>query len=181
MTDKGKSTDVEAAPLAPQERAFRYQLKTLTLEIELINKTIARFDEHTRATRNWAIVTWAGSIAVCLGSKELRPYIIITVALPILFWLIDARWTALLRAFLYRQNKISEFLNDSRFCQSFERNQLVDFKLLDPRGRQYKGTAEYEQYVSFRRVMTKYAEVSVFYFGLTLISIGVGLLFMITR
>jgi uncharacterized membrane protein len=181
MTDNTKTSNIEAAPETPKEKAFKYQLDILKVEIDTINKTIARCDEHTRATRNWAIVTWAGSIALGLGSKDLRQYIILTVVLPILFWLIDARWTSVLRAFLFRQNKISEFLNDSQFSQSFEQKQLIGFKLLDPKGRQYKSTTEYKQYVNFWGAMTKYAEVSVLYIGLALISIGVGLFFIIVR
>lgn len=177
-TANAMTSNPETIPETSREEAFKYQLEILKVEINIINETIARCDEHTRATRNWAIITWAGSIALALGSKDLRQYIILTAVLPIFFWLIDTRWTSVLRAFLFRRNKISEFLNDIRFFQSFEQKQLIEFSVLDPQGRQYKPILEYRQYINFRRAMTKYAEVSVFYIGLTLISIGVGLLFI---
>jgi hypothetical protein len=179
MANTKTTPDETANADASRKRVFEYQLDILKVEIDVINQTIARFDEHTRATRNWAIVTWAGSIAISLGNQDLRKYIILTAILPIVFWFVDARWTNLIRAFLYRMNKISEFLNDDRFVRSVEQQRLIDFTLLDPRGKQYKKTLEYKKSVNFLRAALKYAEVSIFYLGLTLISIGLGSFFLL--
>jgi hypothetical protein len=154
-----------------KEQAFEFQMELLKVEIDLINQTIARFDEHTRATRNWAIVTWTGSIALVLGNADLRKYIILTAVLPALFWLIDARWTTLLRRFLYRLDNISEFLNGTGLSESFKQQRLVDFIVLDPRGKQYKGTKEFAKAVNLLRSALRYGKVSAFYFGLMIISI----------
>lgn len=47
----------------------------LEKEIDTINDIIARMDGITQATKNWAIVTWAGSIALALSKPELLQYI----------------------------------------------------------------------------------------------------------
>jgi hypothetical protein len=164
-----------------KDQAFNYQLEMLKTEIGIINQTIARFDEHARATRNWAVVTWAGSIAIALGNQDLRQYIVLTGILPIIFWLIDARWTSVLRGFLYRQKKVSEFLNDPKYAQSFKEKHLIDFKLLDPKGRQYENNTDYKKSVSLWGAMWKYGEVTFLYFGLMLISVGLGLFFIFVK
>jgi len=51
----------------PQMESFKYQLELLKLEIQSINETIGRIDKITQEAKNWAIVTWAGSIAIALG------------------------------------------------------------------------------------------------------------------
>ena len=172
---RGAMSKTDAADANSHDvQAFEFQLKLLEIEVDLINKAIARLDEHTRATRNWAIVTWTGSIALSLSDVTLRQYTIFTAILPVLFWLIDARWTALLRRFLYRLDRITEFLNGSGLVESFRMQRLVDFVVLDPRGRQYKGTKDFSKKTSVLRSALRYGEVSAFYFGLMIISIVLG-------
>lgn len=172
------SNEKEEKEKGHKEQAFEFQVELLKVEIDLINQTITRFDEHTRATRNWAIVIWTGSIVLALGDADLRKYVILTAILPVLFWLIDARWTTLLRRFLYRLDKISEFLNSVGLAESFKQQRLVDFIVLDPRGKQYKGTKEFAKKANILRSALRYGEVSTFYFGLMIISIILGLFFL---
>jgi hypothetical protein len=173
-------------PQDSQEEAFKFQLEMIKMEIDFISQGLARFDENGRQTKYWAIITWAGSIALALGQglvqgqQDFRRYIIFTAIIPLVFWLVDSRWTSLIRAFVYRLDKISEFLNDPRFIQSFERRQLVGFTLLDPRARQYRKSDEYKKTVTFWRALMAYREVSVFYLGLAGISLAVGAFFICT-
>lgn len=162
----------------PVQESFQYQLDLLKMEIGIIDKAIARLDEINHHHKNWAILTWAGSIAVGLGQADLRRYIILTAVLPILFWIITARWASFVRGFIFREDKISQFLNDGRLLESFKQKRLVDFTLLDPRGFQHKMTDEYKQKVNIWRSL-KYPEISILYLGMVFMSIAVGLFFIL--
>jgi len=116
--------------------SFKYQLDCLKSEIELIDRAIARFDGITQTTKNWAIVTWTGSIAIALGQVDLRKYIIFTAVLPLLFWFVDAWWRHLQKRSVFRQTA-----------------------------------------TRMRRAL-RYKEISLFYGGLAVISLAVGLLFL---
>ena len=152
-------------------KSFNYQLEFLKLEFDSINKTIARIDDIAGKVKNWAIVTWAGGIALSLGHKELTKYILLTGIVPILFYYVDAWWRRIQRSFIFRVNKISEFLNDQRLLQSFEQQRLIDFRLLDVRSKHHANTKEYQVFTSVWRTR-RFRELSVFYVGLTLISVG---------
>ena len=166
MTDKEESAN----------QAFKFQLEMFKQEIDTINRTISRFDEHARATRNWAIVTWAGSIALILGENTLHNYLYVTAFVPLLFWLVDARWVSSLRKFLYRQSKISEFLNSDIYWKSFEEKKVLNFTVYDPSGSRYKQTKEFRKYTNIFRSATKYLEVSAFYIGMIILSIAISIL-----
>lgn len=161
-----------------QSESFNYQLEFLKLEFNSINQSIERIDQITQTTKNWAVLTWAGSIALAIGQGDLRRYILLTAVLPMLFWLIDAHWRRIQRSFIYRVQMISDFLNDSRLVESFQQRKLIDFTVLDPRGRQYKNTQEYK---SFTRVIGTmwFREVAIFYSGLATISVALWLFFVL--
>jgi hypothetical protein len=171
---KDKQTDEEV--IAPRMEALTYQLELLKMEIEITNEIIGRMDEITQTTKNWAIVTWAGSIALALGEPTLRAYIALTAVLPLLFWYIDAYWRRLQARSIFRVAKIHEFSNDERLVKSFEQKKLVGFTVFDPTGRQYEGSDEYKKATSIQRTI-RYPEVRVFYLVLVLISLGVGVFF----
>jgi hypothetical protein len=54
---------------------------------------------------NWAIVTWAGSIGVLLAHPEYKEFVFLTVFIPLLFWIVGARWSFFQQGFIFRQNK----------------------------------------------------------------------------
>lgn len=179
MKDKIGVKKEKSGHSSANAESFKYRLEMLRMEVELIDRIIARFDQYTQTTKNWAIVIWAGSIALSLSSVDLRKYIILTAILPLLFWFIDAWWRRLQKRSILRQSKIEKFLNSERFVDSFRQKKLIDdFKVLDPIGRQYRGTSEYKSSIKFWRII-KYREISIFYGGLMLISIALGLFFML--
>ena len=179
MEDHANITGESVGGQASYElESFKYQLDCLKIEIELIDRAIARFDQITQTTKNWAVVTWTGSIALVLGRAELRKYIIFTAVLPLLFWFIDAWWRLLQKRSILRQQKISEFLNDGRLSKSFKQQRLIEFTVLDPVGRQYLGTQEYRSATRVGRTLL-YTEISLFYGGLAFISLAVGLFFLL--
>lgn len=163
----------------PVKESFQYQLDLLKTEIDIIDNAISRLDGINQAVRNWAIVIWVGAMTVALSDPDLRQYIAFTAVIPVLFWIFNARWTYFLRGFIFRQDKIAQFLNSDQLVESFEQQKLIGIKVLDPRGAQYRRTEEYQKIVNFWRSL-KYPEVSTLYLGLAFISIAVGLYFILS-
>lgn len=152
------------------------QLRILEKEIDTINEILSKMDTITQTTKNWAIVTWAGSIGLLIGQAELRPYLALTFILPMLFMFIDAYWRYLQRRSIFRSNQIRAFLNDGRLLSSFEKKMVVDFTLYDPVARSMKDSHEYKEYVSLKPVLA-YPEILWFYLPLSGISIVLGVIF----
>lgn len=161
-----------------EAESFKFQLDILKTEIELIDRAIARFDGITQSLKNWAVVIWAGSVALTLRQPDLRDFMIYTTVVPLLFWYIDAWFRHLQKRTTYRQKKIAEFLNDERLVESFSNHKLVNFKVLDPVGIQYVGTKEYREATKLWRIF-KFREISVFYGGLAAISLVMGIGFLL--
>lgn len=164
MKDESKSS----------ERSLSYLLEILKIEIELINKSMEHIIGNTQSLKNWAILTWTGSIALILGQVDLRKYFIITAIPPFLFWYVDAWWRSLQSRYAYRATEISQFLNGENLVESFKQGKLIDFVSFDPSGRNYRHRSDYQKYTSMSRT-ARFPEVLGFYFPLVLISIVVGL------
>lgn len=154
------------------EDAFKYQLDILKWELDYIQSGIRQMDEITTSIKNWAIVIWSGSIGIAIGSDSLRPYIGFTFLIPVLFWLVDARWRKIQRSFIYRMNQIRDFLNSDEFRQCFEQKRIVSFTILDPRSKGSK-KADYKTYTSIRLVF--FGGMAWLYLGLTMISLALQL------
>lgn len=169
-----KTTSAEMDLSDPHGESLKYQLDILKMELESIDRIIARMDEITQTTKNWAVVTWTGSIGIALGSPDLRKYIILTAILPLLFWYMDAQWRRLQSRSIFRVKKIHEFLNDVRLVKSFEQKKLDNFLVYDLTGQQYRGNPDFEKQTSIVGRL-KYREVMVFYWMLSITSLVLGL------
>ncbi|MCA9926510.1 MAG: hypothetical protein KC421_29275 [Anaerolineales bacterium] len=168
----------EVSEKTAKEKAFEYRLQTLTFEIQYIERSIARLDEITQTTKYWAILIWTGSISLLIGRQNLNEYVLFTSVIPLLFWLIDARWRFWLGYFSYRQGKISEFINSEDFEKSFEMKSFAEFNILDPLGKAYRNNTEFQKKRTLRRAL-KSTEVMPLYFGMFIISLAVGIFFNI--
>ncbi len=178
MPIKNKNSEIQSKKTA-KEKTFEYQLQTLTSEIEHINQAIARLDEMTQTTKQWAILTWTGSISFILGQQSLKQYIFFTAVIPILFWIIDARWRYWLGHFSYRERKISEFINSNALQKAYEQQSFSGFTILDPLGRAYRNTPEFMKKRTFRKSLMT-TEVFLLYAGMFVISIAIGTIFLLT-
>ena len=156
---------------------LQLQLDILKQELDTISQIIGRIDGITQTTKNWAIVTWTGSLGFMLAREDLRQYIIITAILPLLFWFVDAWWRRLQGRSVYRTQQIRDFLNGERLVDSFSQLRVVNFTVFDPTGISHKNDPKYKKTVTLRRTLF-YKEVGVFYLTLAIISIGLGLLFI---
>jgi hypothetical protein len=179
MMAKGHPT-IKTSPVGASARkdSFQYQLDLLKMEIQSIGEIVARMDTMAQASKNWAIGLWTGSIAFTLSQPDLRKFLILSAVTPFLFWYLDASFRYLQRRSIYRSRKISEFLNSDRLARSFEQNQLFDFVVFDTTGAQYKETEEYRKFVSMKRTLN-FSEVRDFYLVLILISIAMGIFFLL--
>lgn len=158
-----------------REAYFEYQQSILKEEMGTIERTIARLDGAINSNKNWAILVWAGSLSILLQDQFLNDYILFTVAIPILFWLTAARAYYHQNAAIYRQSKISEYLNSEKLEQSFREKRFVDFTILDVMGMQYHKTEEYRQAVNYWKMLT-YKSLSILFGGMILVSVAVWLL-----
>lgn len=59
----------------------------LKLEMELIQKTLDKYDDLIFRNRNWFITLWAGTIALSFTKPVILP--IYALSLVVLFWLIE--------------------------------------------------------------------------------------------
>jgi hypothetical protein len=159
------------AVASSKDEAFNYQMEFLKLEFQAINEVIGRIDETAAKVKNWAVVTWAGSMA--LGrTNDLKKYLWITAVPPLLFFFTDALWRKIQRRFIFRSRRISEFLNDGRLQRSFHTKQLSDFWIVDPRAERDKTNEDYRKFTSVWRTM-RFKEVAVFYLGMSALSLAV--------
>lgn len=163
-----------------RNESFQYQMEILKMEIQSIDDIIARMDTMAQSAKNWAIGLWTGGIALILSQPDLWKYFIISAVTPFLFWYLDANFRYLQTRSIYRSRKISEFLNSEKLAKSFERNKFVDFIVLDKTGTQYKGIEEYEKFVSIKRTLN-FSEIRDFYLVLILISVIMGIVFLLTQ
>jgi hypothetical protein len=162
-----------------QRESFLFQLDVLKLEMQTLESIVARMDEMAQAAKNWGITIWTGSIALTLSQPELRKFVIISAIPPFLFWYIDAYFRRLQTRSILRGRKIQTFLNSDDLVSSFEKNKLVNFIVNDATGTQYKGTEEYKRFTSLKRTL-RYPEVMFFYLVPILISIIIGVFFLLT-
>jgi len=152
---------------------FEFKKDILKWELEKITETIGRLDGITNNIKNWAVITWGGSIALILQTAELREYVALTFLLPIIFMIVDARWRVVQRRGMYRLWKIADFLNSNKIHESFQKKSFDDFIILDPMAKKAR-EADYEEYTSIKRVL-RFGSVSWLYFGMSMISIVIGI------
>ncbi|OKH31311.1 hypothetical protein NIES2101_41645 [Calothrix sp. HK-06] len=92
-----------------QKESFKYQLDCLKLEIDLVDRAIARLETITQNVKNFSVAIWIASTSVFIGQNELRRYVAVTALLPLLFWFIDAWWMHFHRGAFLRMKKINNF------------------------------------------------------------------------
>jgi len=160
--------------------SFQYLLDILKMEIGIIDHALARIDSTTISQRNWAVVIWAGAISLSLRQPHLQKYIIFTAAIPFIFWIVNMRWLYFFYAFIYRQKKISEYLNSDKLQMSFEQHKMIDFHVLDPTGNKHRKEEEYQKEVSMHRAF-KSKEIRIFYSGMILVSLLAGAYFIVSN
>jgi hypothetical protein len=173
MENESEKTIVNAGsanefPLPNAKSLFEYQFDLLKSELDLINASIRQMDDIGKNIKNWAILVWIASVGWFISTPVLRNYFWITSLLPFLFWIVDASFRTIQRTFIVRMDEISDFLNDSKFTESYERGYFVDFRILCMR----KGWPKMTLYMSVRRSLRImfFITVAGLYIGLSFLS-----------
>jgi hypothetical protein len=146
--------------MSAHESYLQFQLNIFMKEIDLIDNTIGRLDELVLRNRNWGTTLWAGLVVVILQQELANNLLLVTVVIPLLFWLIDVQWKAALLTCSRRQAAISDFLNSPALQDSFEIGQVSSIKLLDPIGRDLTLEKSKWHYLSEALL---YKDTSIFY------------------
>ncbi len=155
---------------------FEYRIDLLKWELDNIESSIRKIDDMgNNNTKNWAIVTWAGVIAVILRDASLHKFMYLTAIPPFLFMLADVFWRRLQRRFIFRMNKISKFINSKEFDEAIANKDMSCFHVLDPFSRLDKAQKELQDYIAVRRVLS-FPTVSLIYIGQALLSLAVWLI-----
>ena len=162
---------MENEKVSSENTPFKYQFEILKMEITSIQDAIARIDTITHQIKNWATIIWAGSISLIISSPN-SPFVNffwLTAIIPIIFWFTEGHFRRRQRVFIFRSQKISEFLNSSEFINSCKENRIIGFTIYDPTGYQYFHSKELNHFASIK---TMWYSKSMRYFYLSLIAVS---------
>jgi hypothetical protein len=157
-----------------KEASFNFQLEILKKELDILNNTIDKIDTLTQGLKNWTIGLWSGAIILAFGANgttNFKGEFLLPALIPFLFWLLDAWWRRTQRGFIYRVEKISDFLNDPNYFESFKEKRIIGLRLYDLRGRKTGNITDYNKFVSPKKTFL-FKSVGLFYFGLIIFSIA---------
>lgn len=153
---------------------FSFRIEILKKELDTIDNAMRKIDDIGNNIKNWAIITWAGSISIIITKPMMYSYILFTALLPILFMLTDAHWRKIQRRFAYRQQEIGDFLNSKELDFAFKERKL-NFTIMDPIAKGSSSKNDFKNFMSILRILS-YPTVSLVYVGLCLISIILALI-----
>lgn len=106
------------------------QLALLDKELDLVDSSIRQIDQITTSIKNWAIVTWTAAVGVALATPRLQPFVWLTAAIPLLFWLVDGSYRKVQRSFILRSREIRHLVNSEAFKAAVADGTPLDFELL---------------------------------------------------
>ena len=152
-----------------------HQVKLLELEIQTINSSIRQMDEIAKNIKQWTVTLWTASVGATLAAPNLAPYTAAAAIVPLLFLFVEVSYRRIQRRFIWRSERIGEFINDGRFASGVSRGDLgASFRLWDPSG-VYTADPSYRRFIGVRTVM-RFQSIRFFYGGLALLSLTVGIL-----
>ncbi len=155
---------------------FDFQLDLIKTEVTQIHEIIGRIDGLTQQIKNWTILVWTGSISLIIGNSDnhLRQLIIFTAAIPFLFWVVDGHYRRRQRGFIFRAEKISQYLNSADFPTYFKEKSFRNFIFLDLSGKQSSS----EQRIKFANVRKAmwFKSLRTFYLGLILLTVALQII-----
>ena len=151
------------------EKLLDFQLDLLKWELDSLSHTIRQIDSMSNNVKNWAVICWGCAIGLTFYKTEFHSYLWITTFLPIIFWLVDARWRKIQSKAIYRAQKISDYLNSGNLKTSFEMGSLQNFVLYDPMANKCR-QRDFQEFTSLRRILG-FGSVSWLYVGLSTFSL----------
>jgi hypothetical protein len=157
-----------------QNEATKYRLECLKQEISQIDGVIGRLETYSQNARNFAAVLWIGSLTILSGQDSLKPFVFATAIIPVLFWIIDARWIHLAKGPITKYQAISEFVNSGQLETAILSGSIEGFQVLDVMGRQHHSDQSYQRRTKMWRVLT-YRTLYLYYGLMISISIMIAL------
>ena len=151
------------------EKLLEFQLDLLKWELESVSNTIRQIDSMSNSVKNWAVIAWGCALGLAFYQPSFHPYIWVTCFLPMIFWLVDARWRKVQSKAIYRAQKISDYLNSGNLKTSFEVGSLQNFVLYDPMAAKCR-QRDFQAFTSLRRILG-FGSVSWLYAGLSAFSL----------
>jgi len=95
-------------------------LTLLQKEMDYIEGTVKNLDDIIHKTKNFAFLTWGGSLYLIAGHLEdIQEYklglYLLTAVIPVLYWIMDYRWRKHLLQCGMRKQAITNFINSTGF------------------------------------------------------------------
>ncbi|MEM7191193.1 MAG: hypothetical protein AAF439_16390 [Pseudomonadota bacterium] len=155
------------------------QLKLLDKEIDTINETIRQMDEISKSMKEWCIGVWTGAIAGAFYLEgndlvSIEGLATFTFVIPLLFWIADTSHRVVQRKFIWRSERITEWLGENGMQNSIAKGEMVGLHLFDLNSRQTRsGNLAYKRFTATRRVMM-FRTMYTFYGGLIACSLALG-------
>lgn len=167
------------------ESLIGYQIDLLKVEIETINTSIRQMDEICKNIKQWTITLWTAAVGGAIVTEDFRRFLILTAAIPALFWFVDTWYRRIQRYFIWRSREIGEFLNSDDFAMSVEQNKLTGFWLFDPAARRKMVArqvpsfpeTEFERFIGWSEILW-FRSVSILYIGLIGMSVAIWLVYL---
>ena len=153
--------------LKNQENLTEFEKDILKQEIDLVDKAVARIDEIQMRLKNWCIAVWGGSLFLVAKDLGNPPYLILlTAVVPVLFGISDIIWAKQMLIVNFREEKISNFINEGQ--------EDPRFTLLDPIAKRYQDDPVFQSRTSMVKAMV-HKGIWMFYLSLMFISIMLGI------
>src|SRR5262245_18920753 len=110
-----------APPTVKDRRlVFLYKRKKLDDLQKYLETAIRGYDEHYHKYKQYMITIWAGGLALLISQKGLSGDVLLTALVPVFFWFAAARSRGIQGRFIYRGNRIWDYLN-TKYQADFDR------------------------------------------------------------
>ncbi len=172
----------------PENPKYEILLK----EIDLIHDTIKNFDDIMFKTKNFGLAIWGGSLYLIvehLTNNPSKPLLVLfSSIIPLVFWLIHARWQVHLFSIGGRSKVISTFINSNDFQEWRAGSGKVTFPVYDVVGWIYTNKSEHGKnydpaYLTKPASLMEaifYKDAKYFFGPMILVSIVLGLILLKT-
>lgn len=157
-----------------KKNTFDLEWQLLLKEIEINKSSIAQMHEFGKSIKNWTILLWSMTVGGALTNSVFHKYIILIVAIPLLFWFVEYCYRKIQSQFLYRMEEIKEFVNSENLSESKEKGFFSNFKTLYLLGEK-RESKSYIEKTRWRKIFF-YKSCYIFYGSLSLFTIFIWIL-----
>ena len=150
-----------------------HQMRLLELEIQTINSSIRQMDDIVKSIKQWTITVWTAAVGITLASPVLTDFTVAVSIIPLVFLFVEVSYRRIQRRFIWRSERIGDFINDGGLASAIERGRISsEFFLWDPAAVR-TSTRDYLRFIGIRTIM-QFQSVGVFYFGLAFLTVLVA-------